>query len=71
MRNKPTLDHLQFMPCMLAVKLTTHCLEFLIKVGSLLPESTVGFSPDEEFDVLVVTPNELKWISRSKLPRDT
>jgi hypothetical protein len=51
-----------------ATKLTNHCLEFLIKVGNLLPESTVGFSPDEEFDVLVVTPNELKWVSRSKLP---
>jgi len=53
-----------------AVKLTTHCLEFLIRVGNLLPESTIGFSPDEEFDVLVVTSNELKWISRSKLSRD-
>ena len=49
-------------------KLTSTCLEFLAKSGDLLPESTVALSPEGQFDVLQLTPNETTWISRAKWP---
>ena len=49
-------------------KLTSTCLEFLAKLGDLLPESTVALSPEGQFDVLQLTPNETTWISRAKWP---
>lgn len=46
------------------VEITIYCFEFLAKVGNLLPESTVGLSPQGDFDLVTVTPesvNEVKW----------
>jgi hypothetical protein len=49
------------------VQLTSICLEFLAKTGSLLPNSTVGLSHSGTFDVVTVTPDETKWVSRADL----
>lgn len=53
-----------------AVLLTTACLEFIAKVSTLLPESSVGLSPNKDFDVIVVTPSKINWISRPELPTE-
>lgn len=53
-----------------ATWLTRHCLEFLARIGNLLPDSTVGLTPEGQFDVLVITPKEISWQSRAKLPDD-
>lgn len=47
--------------------ITGICLKFLINLGNLLPDSTVGFSPQGEFDLLWVTPQDTKWIRRASL----
>jgi hypothetical protein len=44
------------------------CLEFLARVGSFRNDSTVGLSPEEECDVLVVTPAGVERKMWSKLP---
>lgn len=46
---------------------TALCLEFLIRLGNLIPESTVGLSPRDEFDMLSVTPGGTEWILRAEL----
>jgi hypothetical protein len=46
---------------------TSTCLEFLIKVGNLLPDSTVGLSREGDFDVLQVTPKERTWITQANI----
>jgi hypothetical protein len=46
---------------------TSSCLEFLIKVGSILPDSTVGLSHEGGFDVLKVTPEEAMWVSKANI----
>ena len=51
-----------------AVELTEYCLRFLTNLAKLLPASTVGVSPDDDFDVLVVAPENWRWIQRAKLP---
>ena len=46
------------------IELTKHCFEFLAKVGYLLPESTVGLSPEGDFDLVTVTTETVnieKW----------
>jgi hypothetical protein len=48
-------------------RLTGYCLRFLANVGTLLPESTVGLSQNEEFDIIAVTPNEIKKLAWAKL----
>lgn len=50
-----------------ATKVTSLCFEFLAKVGNLLPESTVGFSPDGKYDLLTVTPDNVTWVSRADI----
>jgi len=45
-------------------ELAGFCLEFLAKVGGLLPSSSVGLSPTEGCDVLSITPDgitSIKW----------
>ena len=49
-------------------QLTKICLQFLAKVGSFMSESTVGLSPEEECDVLVVTPTSINRKVWSRLP---
>ncbi|MCI0558345.1 MAG: hypothetical protein MN733_07605 [Nitrososphaera sp.] len=42
------------------VKLTGTCLEFLAKLGDVMPDSTVGLSPEGKYDVVILTPTEAK-----------
>jgi hypothetical protein len=46
---------------------TSTCLEFLIKLGNLSPDSTVGLSREGDFDVLQVTPEETMWIAQANI----
>jgi hypothetical protein len=50
-----------------ATTVTSLCFEFLAKVGNLLPESTVGLSPDGKFDLITVTPDNVTWVSRADI----
>jgi hypothetical protein len=47
-------------------QLTGTCLEFLAKLGNLLPETTVGLAPDDQFDVLTLTPSGTEWIKQAE-----
>lgn len=49
-------------------EVTGACLEFLVKVGGLLPESTVAFSEEGRFDMLSVTPEGSQWIEQADIP---
>lgn len=51
-----------------SVKLTGNCIEFLSKVSILLPDSTVGLSPEGDFDMLTITPEKMEWIRKATLP---
>lgn len=46
---------------------TSSCLEFLIKVGNVLPDSTVGLSHEGGFDVLKVAPEKTAWAHRANI----
>jgi hypothetical protein len=48
-------------------KLTGVCLKFLVDVGGLLPESTVGLSQQGEFDMLELTREGSKWLKHARL----
>lgn len=50
-----------------ATEVTKLCFEFLAKVGNLLPDSTVGFSPDGKYDLLTVTPDKVEWVSKADI----
>jgi hypothetical protein len=50
-----------------ATQVTKLCFEFLTKVGSLLPDSTVGLSPDGKYDLLTITPDNVTWVSRTDI----
>lgn len=47
-------------------RVTGLCLEFLIKVGNILPNSTVGLSDEGDFDVVRVTPQDAEWIKKAE-----
>lgn len=49
-------------------RLAEMCLQFLAKVGSFMPESTVGLSPEGACDVLAVTPTGTERKVWSDLP---
>lgn len=51
-----------------ATKVTSLCFEFLVNVGKLLPDSTVGFSPDGKYDLLTITSDNIEWVLRADLP---
>ena len=42
------------------------CLEFLIKIGNILPNSTVGLSEEGDFDMVRITPQDIVWEQRAK-----
>ena len=46
---------------------TSSCLEFLIKVGNILPDSTVGLSYEGGFDLLKVTPEKAEWVHKANI----
>ena len=46
---------------------TSSCLEFLIKVGNLVPDSTVGLSDEGDFDVLKVAPEKTVWAHKASI----
>lgn len=48
-------------------ELTGTCIEFLIKLGSLLPNSTVGFSSEGDFDLVKVTFEGSTWVRHAQL----
>ena len=48
-------------------EVTSLCLEFLVKVGNILPNSTVGLSDEGDFDVVRVTPQDAMWIKKANL----
>jgi hypothetical protein len=48
-------------------KLTGHCLRFLANLGALLPESTVGLSEKEDFDMIAVKPTGIKKLRWAKV----
>jgi len=53
------------------VSLTEMCLEFLVGVGSMLPQSTVGLGQNGQFDLITVTPNgvnRIKWAEVAGYP---
>jgi hypothetical protein len=49
-------------------QLTKLCLDFLVRVSAFLPDSTLGFSPSEEVDiVLVPRKDKPEWFHEAKL----
>lgn len=51
------------------VRLTRKCLNFLVDIGKLIPNSTVGIGPDKKFDVVSITRNGIKWESKSNIDK--
>jgi hypothetical protein len=47
-------------------RVTGLCLEFLVKLGNILPNSTVGLTDEGDFDVVSVTPQDAMWIKTAK-----
>ena len=54
-----------------SIELTDACLQFLVKVGMLLPRTTVSLDPQGSFDLLQVTPAGACWVRKSDLPAES
>ena len=50
--------------------LGVYSLEFLVNIGSMTPNSTVGLSGERECDIIIVTPEQVKFNRRAKLNDD-
>lgn len=50
-----------------AASAATICLDFLVRLSSLLPKSTIGSSPSGEFDVLILKPTNIEWVTHPEI----
>lgn len=48
-------------------KLTGICLDFLVRISSFLPITTLGFSPSEEVDIVYLSRSGATWFQRPSL----
>src|SRR4030042_999676 len=52
-----------------AIKLTSYCLTFLANTGTLLKFSSVGLSPNQQYDMLKITPSGVEKVSWANLQK--